>query len=213
MELELSILFIMEMIGTIAFASSGAMGGIRKGLDLLGITVVGVTTAVGGGMIRDLILGNTPPVMFVKPIYAVVAVITVLTLFLIVKFHIRTEKILSSEKMDWIMNVIDAIGLGAFTVVGVNTALARYESWYMFAIFLGVLTGVGGGALRDMMLQEIPAVLKKHIYACASFAGALCYIWMVPLIGQNVALIISTLIVIVIRILARYYRWNLPKAV
>lgn len=203
----------MELIGTVAFAVSGAMVGIRKNLDILGVLVLGAATACGGGVIRDLLIGVHPPVMFKQPIYVTVAAISVIILFLIVRFHSSTLELLESERYKDIMNFLDAIGLGIFTVVGVNSVIDGYHGrYYILMIFLGVITGVGGGIVRDVLIHETPAVLYKHTYACASIVGALCYVWLHSRIQEFPAMLISTIIVVVLRLLARKYKWNLPKA-
>lgn len=204
----------MELIGTVAFAVSGAMVGIKKDLDILGILVLGVSTACGGGAIRDLLIGVHPPVMFKQPIYVTVAAISVIILFLIVRFHSSTMELLESELYKDVMNFLDAIGLGIFTVVGVNSIIDGYHGrYYILMIFLGVITGVGGGVLRDVLIHETPAVLYKHTYACASIVGALCYVQMYNSIDKLAAMVLSTIIVVVLRLLARKYKWNLPKAI
>lgn len=210
---NINVFFLVEMIGTIAFACSGAMVAIEKQLDLLGVIVLGVVTAVGGGMTRDLLIGKQPPTLFVNPVYVWVAFLSVMVLFCIVKFCRISWKILESERYEKVLNLMDAIGLGAFTVVGIDTAIAAgFEDYYFLMIFLGVITGVGGGLLRDIMAGETPAILKKHVYACASLAGAVSYVGLLPVIGDDAALIISAVLVVVIRVLARHYHWNLPKA-
>ena len=212
MSVNITVLFIMELIGTAAFSCSGAMLAIRKKLDLLGIIVLGVITAVGGGMLRDVLIGIHPPTLFVKPIYVTVAVISAILMFLAMKSRRLTRLLLEVEYYDWVMNLLDAIGLGAFTVVGVNTAISTgYEEYLFLTVFLGVITGVGGGLLRDMMACEIPAILKKHVYACASIAGALCYVIIIAWIPTDASLIFSAALVILIRLLARHYKWNLPR--
>jgi uncharacterized membrane protein YeiH len=205
--------FLIEIIGTAAFACSGGMVAIQKGLDLLGVVVLGVTTAVGGGMLRDLLIGICPPTLFVKPVYVTVAAVTSLLLFLMIRYLKASIHMLESERYEGVLNLMDAVGLGAFTVVGIDTAIsAGFGEYHFLMIFLGVITGVGGGILRDIMAGETPAVLKKHIYACASLAGAICYDLMIPVLGHNAAMIVSAVLVVVIRVLARKYRWNLPTA-
>ena len=213
MQLQSGLLFNMvEIIGTVAFASSGAMVAVRKKLDLFGVIVLGVITAVGGGMLRDLMIGNIPPVMFRDPLYVLAAFITVTILFLMFR---RWPFLLGSkyiETYEQIMNILDAIGLGAFTVTGINTGVAAgYGDYHFLIIFLGVITGIGGGILRDIMAGETPYVLKKHIYACASIAGACLYVFLLGYIRSGSAMIISALLVVVIRLLASYFRWNLPS--
>ncbi len=207
-------IFIMEMIGTVAFAVSGGMVAIRKNLDLLGILVLGVTTACGGGLIRDLVIGIQPPIMFLKSVYVTTAVISDLLLFAIVKCFRSSMEFLNSKFYERTLNLMDAIGLGVFTVVGVNAAIRlKLDSYVFLKIFLGVITGVGGGIIRDMMVIQVPAVLRKHVYACASIAGAVCYVLLYDAITAGPAMILSTLLVIAIRLLARHYEWNLPKAI
>ena len=185
---------------------------IERRLDLLGIIVLGVITAVGGGMIRDILIGVQPPSLFVNPIYVVTALAAVLVLFCIMKFGGVYQQLLSSEGYEVMMNVLDAIGLGVFTVVGMDTAMkAGYEDYRFLTVFLGVITGVGGGILRDIMAVQAPYVLKKHIYACASLAGALCYMWLLPRMDRDGAVVIGACLVVAIRILARHYKWNLPR--
>ena len=206
----INLLFMIEMIGTIAFACSGAMVAFQKDLDLLGILVLGVTTACGGGMIRDLLIGSTPPTLFIHPVYVAVAAASTLILFLFVRFLHSSRNILQSALYDSALSLMDAVGLGAFTVVGINTAIsAGFEEYRFFLVFLGVITGVGGGILRDIMANETPAILKKHIYACASLAGALLYTYTRGL-SRELSMVCSALLVVIIRILARKYRWNLP---
>ena len=204
MEFHISIFFIIEVIGTVAFASSGAMVAIKQQLDLLGVVVLGVTTAVGGGMLRDIILGNVPPGLFMNPVYVMAAFITVLALFIVVRLN---QRILESR------NIFDAIGLAAFTVTGIDTAvLAGYGDYHFLSVFLGVLTGVGGGVLRDIMAGQTPYILRKHVYASASIAGALCYVFLADWMTGDASMIISALLVILIRMLATRYCWNLPTA-
>ena len=205
--------FVLEMIGTVAFALSGAMVAIQKRLDLLGILVLGITTAVGGGMIRDLIIGVHPPMMFVKPVYVVVSAIFILILFLIIKVNHSSPKFLESALYETLFNLMDAIGLGVFTVVGVNSVMNNDMNHMLFLkIFLGVITGVGGGLIRDMMANETPGILRKHVYACASIEGAVCYIILYDWLRSGTAMVLSVILVVVIRVLAKHYEWNLPKA-
>ena len=123
MNIHLSFFFFVEAVGTIAFASSGAMVAVKKQLDLLGIIVLGVTTAVGGGMLRDMIIGNVPPNLFKDPTYVLLAFITVMILFAVIRLNQRFLEPQYMETYEKVMNIFDAIGLGAFTVVGIDTAV------------------------------------------------------------------------------------------
>lgn len=205
--------FFIEIIGTVAFASSGALTGIHKNMDIFGVNVLGITTAIGGGIIRDIILGIHPPGTFRDPIYVIVSIVTSTLLFIVVY---RNRKLLESRTMaayDKVMMTMDAIGLGTFTVIGIYTALIHDpESSPFLLIFVGMITGIGGGMLRDVMAKETPFVLVKHIYAVASLAGALVCIGLMELTGSSsAAMIAGGAVVIVIRLMAAHYRWNLPR--
>ena len=206
-------IFIIEIIGTIAFASSGAMVGIKKKMDLLGVCVLGMTTAVGGGMIRDLILGVTPPIMFQNPTYALIAIAFSIFVFCGLYFFqnkLTNHKVL--EVYDKLMMIFDSLGLGIFTVVGVNAAVnIGYETTGFLQIFVGVLTGVGGGVLRDVMAGNMPYIFVKHVYASASIIGAIVCVLVRLRFGELAAVILGATVVFVIRILAAYYKWNLPR--
>ncbi|HIX14451.1 MAG TPA: trimeric intracellular cation channel family protein [Candidatus Hungatella pullicola] len=213
MNIHLSFFFFVEAVGTIAFASSGAMVAVKKQLDLLGIIVLGVTTAVGGGMLRDMIIGNVPPNLFKDPTYVLLAFITVMILFAVIRLNQRFLEPQYMETYEKVMNIFDAIGLGAFTVVGIDTAVtAGYGDYQFLLIFLGVITGVGGGILRDIMAGQTPYVLRKHVYACASIAGALLYVFLIDRIHPDAAITAGAGCVILIRMLATRFCWNLPTA-
>lgn len=205
------IIFIMEIVGTVAFAASGAMTGIQRRMDLFGVNVLGVTTAVGGGLIRDLILGLNPPVMFQNPRYALTAVVTstVLFLFMYVRAGAHTGRYAKTREM--LLFVGDTIGLGIFTVVGSHTAItAGYGGNRFLLVFVGVMTGVGGGLLRDVLAGNMPYILVKHVYAVASLTGALVYVLLLPYLGGLPCMMAGALTVMLIRCLAAYYHWNLP---
>lgn len=205
------IIFMMEIVGTIAFASSGAMLAMQKNMDLFGICVLGVVTSVGGGVIRDLILGYTPPNMFRMPVYTIVALVVSILLFALLYMRQNLLQGKIAVVYDKIMTLFDAIGLGIFTVVGVNTARSLGYDQNFLLVFVGVITGVGGGLLRDVMAQERPYILTKHIYACASIAGALVCVYSGSRIGNLVSMTAGAAVVIVVRLLAMHYRWNLPR--
>ena len=180
-------------------------------MDLFGVGVLGVTTSVGGGMIRDLILGAIPPLMFQKPVYTVTAMITSMLLFVIiyVRRNLGNDKITAAYNKT--MLVFDTIGLGVFTVTGINTAKnAGYDQTFLL-IFVGVITGVGGGLLRDIMAQEKPYILTKHIYACASILGAAVCVFLDTVLDDLAAMAAGLIVVVLTRIFATHYRWNLPK--
>jgi len=204
------ILFILEIIGTIAFAVSGALVGIQKKMDIFGVCVLGLTTAVGGGILRDLILNITPPAAFKNPAFAGTAVLVSIIMFIpsVRKLLAKTGKIYDS-----LLLVMDSIGLGLFTVAGVQAAYSATSEVNIFLItFVGVLTGVGGGLLRDTFAGNTPYIFVKHFYACASIIGALVCALMWQYMGSVISMIAGASITVILRLLAARFRWELPKA-
>ena len=204
-----TVLLVLEIIGTAAFAVSGAFAGVRRDMDVFGVVILGLTTAVGGGVIRDLILGLTPPRTFQHPVYALLAIAVSVLVFLIARRG-WTEK--SSGLYARVMLVMDSLGLGAFTVSAIGTAVGTGEDYGAFLlIFTGVVTGVGGGVLRDVLAGETPYIFRKHVYASASLLGAALCVALMPL-GETAALALGMAATVVIRLLAAAFRWNLPHA-
>ena len=200
---------VTELVGTVAFAASGALTAMKKQMDLLGVLVLGLITAVGGGILRDLILGITPPLAFRDPLCAIVAVGT--SLLLCIPW-LRRHLMHNPRLFDVSLLVMDSVGLGVFTVMGIWNALAFSPDRSTFLlIFVGVLTGVGGGVLRDVLSGNTPYILVKHIYACASLAGAVCCTFLWRVLPSFAAMLISIGVVLIIRLLSAHYRWNLPR--
>ena len=211
MDIQGIITYIMEMLGTVAFAASGAMVGIRKRMDIFGVCVLGFVTAVGGGMVRDVILGITPPNVFRNPDYALVAVITSLIVFVVV--YVKRDVMDGKFKViyDKSMLIMDTLGLAIFTVVGVNIGIQQgYLEKIFLLTFVGTITGVGGGLMRDVMAGEKPYIFVKHIYASASVAGSIVCVYMYRAFGMVVSMVVSSVVILVIRYLAARYHWNLP---
>lgn len=202
----------MEIVGTIAFASSGVLVGIDKDMDIFGIAVLALTTAVGGGMIRDIMLGINPPGMFTNSIYSIVAIFTSIAMFVFFYFksHLYSKDFL--KRYNKLMNILDAIGLGVFTVVGIDAGIkAGFGENPFLLIFVGMITGVGGGLLRDVMSKDMPYIFMKHIYAVASFLGAVTCIVSIRYLGHNYGLAIGAILIIIIRMVSTARNLNLPK--
>ena len=204
------LVFVLELIGTVAFAVSGAIVGIKKQMDLLGVIVLGVCTAVGGGIVRDLILGITPPATFQDPVYTLTAAAVSVLMFLP---HVRARVGRHEPVFDRLLLVMDAVGLGVFTVVGVQCAYRQAEHYTLFlTVFVGLITGVGGGVLRDVFSGERPYIFVRHFYACASIIGALICALCWNRLRANAAMLFGAAAIVVLRLLAAYYHWSLPKS-
>ncbi len=206
------IILIMEWIGTISFAVSGSLVAIGCSLDLFGVISVGCITAVGGGIIRDLLIGNIPPYVFSNPTILFLSAITSLAVFVIA--YLFRKKFDKFRKTTELINIFfDALGLAAFSITGVEIAcLSEYQDNVLLVITLGVLTGVGGGILRDVLVNQKPYILIKHVYAVVSILGSCSYYLLSVKFGHKV---IATLFVIAFTVLSRTlaarYRWKLPK--
>ena len=186
-------IFVVNIIGTLAFAASGAMIGLNKNMDIFGVCI----------------LGLTPPMAFRDPTYAVLALATSAVFF---SLHVRQVLMHNQRRYDLLLFWMDALGLGAFTVIGVELAFQQAaEPTFFLLVFVGVLTGVGGGVLRDLLAQQLPYIFVKHVYACASLAGALLCAGLWDL-DRMAAMLVGMSAVVLIRVLAAHYHWNLPKA-
>ncbi len=206
------IMTAMEIIGTIAFSISGALIGVSCGLDIFGVVFLGVITSVGGGLLRDVIIGNTPPLIFSNTYIFVIAAITAIIVFIVAYINRKHFQMLK-ERIEKINNVFDAIGLSAFTVTGTEIACAAgFSDKILLAVLMGMTTGVGGGIFRDVLVSKTPYVFKKHIYALASIVGSVIY-YCIRIVTEEKAIgtVFAMLTVFVIRMLATKYCWELPK--
>lgn len=204
------VMFVLELIGAAAFAVSGAMVAIEKKADIFGVLFLAVTTALGGGVIRDVLIGRIPPVMFDSYWYLLISVVAALAVF--IDAYLRSEKYkLHLDKLDAVNNVFDAIGLAVFTVSGMNAAMPVSDN-VILVLFVGMCTGVGGGMLRDVMTNTMPKVLRKRVYAVASLiGGGLYYVMHVLDINQLLSVGCGMLVIFALRLFATIYKWNLPS--
>ncbi len=206
------IILVMEWIGTVSFAVSGSLVAIRCSLDLFGVATVGCITAVGGGIMRDLLLGNVPPKIFYNPLILLVAVATSLLVFLV--YYIYRKRFEEFYKTTEMINIFfDALGLVSFSIAGVEISCqSSFGDNALLAITLGVITGVGGGILRDVLVNEKPYVLTKHIYAVVSILGCGFYYFISVCLGYKVIATFAVIILtVLIRLLAARFHWSLPK--
>lgn len=203
---------IMELLGTLAFAISGSLVAISSKLDIFGVSFLACITAFGGGMLRDLLLGINPPQIFNNfSIFLLALAVSVLVF--IISYICKKSFNSFKTKIERINNIFDAIGLAAFVVIGSEVACTRgFLDNGFIVVFMGMITGVGGGIFRDILIDTTPYVFKKHIYALAAILGAITYFVLRKYI-QNVQLasIASMVLVFAIRMLATKYRWSLPR--
>lgn len=209
--MEVNILYTIELIAIASFAVPGATVAIEKGLDIFGVVFIGVIAALGGGVLRDLILGIFPPIMFVDKNYTIVAALTSLFIFL---FASRDSKKYFNNivKVDWLVNIIDAIGISLYSVTSVQRCFYYgYGDNGFLCIMMAMTTCIGGSIIRDCLCQKLPALLRKKIYALAVIAGsAVYYNLYVYGFNINISMIIGAITTFSIRMLATKYKWNMP---
>ena len=193
---------ILDYLGTVAFAVTGASKAIAHQADIFGIIVLATVVGVAGGITRDVIFGRFPTA-FSDPIYISMTVIVgVVMFFLYTKFK--------SKMNIWL--VFDAIGLGVFSILGASIAYQVVGMEFLPMLFAGMITAIGGGILRDVFVREIPIVFVKEVYAVASIIGIVVFY---GILNAGVEIQVASVIGIVVstgtRLLAMKYNWNLPK--
>jgi uncharacterized membrane protein YeiH len=196
------ILNLLQVIGTIAFAVSGALVAGRRKMDWFGVVVLAVLVAVGGGSLRDMLLGVTPVFWVQSPWFVLLAGVTALVTIPLTRlnFNYRNYLMLS-----------DAIGLAVFAVLGTEKALGVGANAFV-AIVMGVITGVFGGVLRDVLANRDPSILYGDIYAVAAMIGCTTYVLLLQTsISSLNALWISVGITLVLRLIAIIREWSLPE--
>lgn len=208
------IIKVMEIIGTIAFALSGSIVAISSGLDVFGVTFLACITAFGGGIVRDLLLGINPPAIFSNFIIFFLAIVVALLTF-VIAYILKKKFNIFKAKIEIINNIFDAIGLAAFVVIGSEIACSNsFMNNGLTIVFSGMITGIGGGIFRDVLIDTTPYIFKKHIYAIAAIIGGITY-FILRSYTKNIqiASLTSMLLIFVIRMLATKYRWSLPKII
>lgn len=198
-----SLTLFAELVGTAVFAASGASAAVGKRLDMFGVVVIGAITALGGGATRDVLI-DAPPLVLVDWRYATAAVLASVAVFF---FHPALSRLRIA------MLVLDAAGLALFTVVGTMKGLDYGLAVYA-ACIVGVLSGVGGGILRDVLTQEIPVILREDFYALAAAIGAIIVAVAAPWqsrIGTLTLAATAAATIFIVRMIALKYRWKAPK--
>lgn len=203
------LIMYLEIIGAAAFAISGAMVAISKDFDMFGIIFTGITTATGGGVIRDIILNRGTPVMFSDPVYCIVAAACSAMLF----FPFVRKLLKNKYAHDAVFIVADSLGLAIFTAATVLYCINIGETNKFLIVFVSVITGVGGGVLRDLFARDTPIIFRKYVYASASIVGALVSVFLADVINKELAVAIGFLVIVAIRIVSAKFKINLPKIV
>jgi uncharacterized membrane protein YeiH len=192
---------LFDLLGTLAFAISGALAAIGKRFDPFGVFILALVTAVGGGSLRDILIGRQPVIWMTDLSYMLAIILGTLVAFI---FHSRMKYLSKS------LFLFDAIGLGIFTIVGTEIGL-QADFHPMISISLGTLSAAFGGVIRDTLSNEVPVIFRKEIYATASIAGGLAFVLLQSTgLEQSVIYVLTTAVVILIRLVAVRYRLALP---
>lgn len=193
---------LMEFIGTVAFAVTGALIAIEKDLDYYGISFLAIITAIGGGIIRDIIINKEIPSSLENPIYAVICICTVLVVVIFYRFILH---------MNRFINLCDAIGLAAFTSIGAAAATNAGFDQIFIIITLALLTGTGGGLMRDVCVREVPFIFEKEVYAVASMVGAIAYAVAIKHLDMVESMYISSAVTFSIRMVCMKFNIHLGR--
>lgn len=197
----MKLITIVELLGVISFAFSGAVSAMQKRLDVFGVLIITFVTAIGGGTIRDMLIGNLP-VGWLLDINLITTIFV--TYILSFFFHPHENKI--SKIIFW----MDTVGLAVFTMVAITKGL-QFHLHPMICVALGTITGCFGGILRDVLLNEIPYVFRKDIYASASIAGGIVYFISAKISNDhNISSIIAGTVIVLIRVGAKFLNWRIP---
>ena len=211
-----TLLLIIELIGVVSFSAAGAMIAIDKETDLFGVVFLSITTCFGGGLLRDTIAGERLPVFFTDMnLHIIVCIIIALCVFMLARMF-KYMYVKEEARVEKINNVLDALGLGVFAAAGTGMYIDKGP---LVAIIFGMLSSVGGSILRDVMLREIPFVLRKRVYAVATLIGSAIY-YLIRAVampdsetGSVIATVACTVAIFAIRMCATHFKWNMPKAI
>ena len=199
---QINQIYLWDLIGTAVFGVSGVLVGLERKMDVFGMLILAFVTGVGGGTLRDIMIGSIPVFWMKNLTYILMIVISVvITLIFKKQFLNHWNKSLM---------VFDTIGLGGFTIIGIEKALIFGLS-PTIAIILGTMTGSFGGVIRDILANKLPAVFHKEIYATACIAGGTVYFLIDDFVNHNLVVLITIIVVISVRLLSVKYKWELPK--
>jgi uncharacterized membrane protein YeiH len=192
---------VFVYLGIVAAGVSGAVVGIRKQLDLFGVVSLCVATSLGGGIARDIMIGVLPPVAFIEPKYFLASLAAGLATWIFYPYVSRSNNLLM---------VSDAVGLGVFTAVGANSAISHGYDEPFIVMSMALITGIGGGVLRDVFSKEIPYVFRKEVYAVASILGAVSMLVSYPYLPDTFSMYICLFVTFAVRVLAVMHSIDFP---
>lgn len=199
---DVSFLYVLDLLGTFVFAISGLLTAAEKRFDLFGASVISLVTALGGGTIRDVLIGSNP-VGWMTNLHYLYAVLAGITLGWGFKKHV--------EKLRRTLFLFDSIGIGIFTIVGLQKTL-NFGMSPVIAVIMGTTSAVFGGVVRDILTGEIPLIFRKEVYATACLLGGVFYLLLAMLPwSRDWATCITVGLIITIRLLAVHYKWSLPR--
>lgn len=199
-----NLLFAVDIAGTLVFAVEGAMAAVNGNLDLIGIMTLAFCTALGGGIVRDVLLGALPPASLRDWRYPTI----VLTVAVLVFFLHRWVRDIPVQAIQ----ILDAAGLAIFAIAGMEKAM-QYRMSPLVAVLLGTVTGVGGGTIRDVWLNQVPTVLRFEIYASAALVGSACMIAATRVrFSAKWAAGLGAFVCFTVRVVSLWRHWNLPRA-
>lgn len=194
-------IYYLDLFGIAVFAIAGVIAAERKQMDVFGAVVVAIVTGIGGGTLRDVLLGLQPVFWIVNPTYIIVAILAAIATFTYTQY---------GRVPIGSLRIADAFGLALFTVLGCERALA-VDAPVLIVVLMGTITGVAGGVIRDLLCGEIPLILRREIYATASLLGGTIYVLLNALgVAQQPATMIAIGIVLVTRLSAIYWQLSLP---
>lgn len=204
--------FYLSCIGIVSWALSGTVIALRHKLDVVGVLFIVWTTTFGGGLIRDFTIGKIPPSLFVEPDFLTFFIIScVATAVTLIALNVPPlARFVIHEASGPIINFADALGMAIFCVGGINVALANGQTSLGLLTFCGGITGVGGGIVRDLFLDQVPGIFRKHIYALPAFVGSFLYALAIRYLPAVPVMLAVVILITLVRILAAKFKWNLP---
>lgn len=193
-------IYFLDLLGTLTFAISGVLTAIDKKFDLVGTLIIGFVTAIGGGTIRDMLIGRFPVGWLNDRNYFITIVVGYVLAYLFQKNILKLKKS---------MFIFDTIGIGVFTILGIQTA-EKHDLYIEVCLFMGVISACFGGVVRDVLTNEIPLIFRKEVYASACLFGGVIYVVLsLTSLNENIVIICSMLSVMVLRYYSIKHKWSL----